>query len=230
MATHGPWHYRCCQRRAEGNGIPRGSKKKNYVGKNPFFRGVCLWESVRFGFKMSPHAEGSITFPWSYEELKETSGGGASGRLVGNWRHCLCWSYWDPSPCFLSPSLLGIRKWTTHTKLKSSHRAPWTESAETRVQTNLSSFCSSYLFTSFFLFSFKWFMCALWGLHVRMSVEPRGCLDQLLHGCESSKLRSSCLCRSTVMAVLSPQPPVSLKLLPRVFWHSKSANRKRKLS
>lgn len=35
---------------------------------------------------------------------------------------------------------------------------------------------------------------------------------------------------STVMAVLSPQPPVSLKLLPRVFWHSKSANQKRKLS
>lgn len=47
-------------------------------------------ESVRVRFEIPPHAKCSITYPWSYEELKETSGGGARGRLIGNWRYCLC--------------------------------------------------------------------------------------------------------------------------------------------
>lgn len=193
------------------------------MGKNPFLRGFCLWESVRLRFEIPPHAEGSIAYPWSYEELKETSGGGSHGRLVGNWRH-----YWDPSPCFLSPSLPRRQE------------VDYPHQGEVQSSCTMDRKCWNYeykrtlLFTHF-TYLLPSFFFALCGLCVCCGNclctwvwSPEVALASFSMGVRVPNSGPHASAGSTLK--LSPQPPFSLKLLPQVFWHSKIANRKRKLS
>lgn len=216
MVTHGPWqHYQCCQSRAEGNGIPRGGKEKNYVGKNPFLR------EFLFVGKCEVWVWNTSTC-WRLHCLPMVLWG-----AEGNFREWVQWKAGRQLEALPLLELLGIQpllsfSFTSQASGGGLPAPSWSpvivhcgqKTLKLWVQMNFSSFRSFHLFTSFFLFCFMWFMCVLWGLHVRMSVEPRGCLGQLLHGCENSKLRSSCLCRKHCKGcyLLSPLSPLNCSL------------------
>lgn len=213
-------------------GFPGEIRKKNMWVKTHSWGGrFCLPESVRVRFEIPPHAKCSITYPWSYEELKETSGGGASGRLIGNWRCCLCWSYWDPSPCFLSPSL------PRHQEVDYPHQAEVQSSCTVDRKRWSYESKQTFLLFAHFIYLLPSFFFAWCGLCVHCGDcmcawvwSPEVALASFSMGVRVPNSGPHASAGSAVMAVLSPQPPFSLKLLPRVFWHSKSANRKRKLS